>query len=119
MNPIHNDLADGGVDFDTLSTRSCVIHDCRFSPSNCNFQLSETAELCSFLSVAFHPDRGDAVITLHVLPVSAVSEAVVTGVLDASVSLRDILSRLSSLADSLTGTAAVVAGISLLIPPAE
>ena len=32
IRPVHTELSDSGIDFGRLTARSCIIHDCRFSP---------------------------------------------------------------------------------------
>lgn len=82
--PVHTDLKDGGVSFGALLPFSCVIHDCCFSPANLNIMMDDTQAVAVFVSVAFHPSRGDAVVTQHVLPTTDAAEAAMVEMLDAS-----------------------------------
>ncbi len=91
--PVHTELDDAGVLFGAIKPLSCVIHDCRFSPANCNIQLGDAGEagIAWFLSVCVHPVRGDAVIVQHVLPVTDAAQARLQAHLDTSVCFDDVL----------------------------
>eukprot|EP01126_Amoeba_proteus_P015264 TRINITY_DN1684_c0_g1_i19.p2 TRINITY_DN1684_c0_g1~~TRINITY_DN1684_c0_g1_i19.p2 ORF type:complete len:113 (-),score=12.66 TRINITY_DN1684_c0_g1_i19:190-528(-) len=51
IRPVHLDLMEGGIAFDCLKPRLCIIHHCAFSPENAQFQLLDD-EISWFFSLA-------------------------------------------------------------------
>jgi len=65
--PVHQNLQDAGLAFDSIGDRTVAIHGEAFSPENAQFQLSDTVPIAHFFSYAYSPD-GRQVLTFHILP---------------------------------------------------
>jgi hypothetical protein len=94
IKPVHLDLKDAGITFESFEPRSVVIHSCCFSPENAQFQLAEQ-ELCSFFSLARDDSTKRAVIVYHVLPASAEKERQLRHVNEKSSTVLDLLTNLA------------------------
>jgi hypothetical protein len=99
IRPVHQDLKDAGISFDSLSLRTVSLHNACFSPENAQFQLIETPEIefASFWALAYHEPSQRAVITFHILPRHNDAEAKLRNVLTSSHTVRNFLHGLYSI----------------------
>jgi len=104
INTCHLDITDGGITFDKLDERQVVIHNCAFSPANAQFQLMDDVDFCSFFSLAVTGPQhtfATKIISFHVIPRHDEQEVQLVEVINNSLTLRDLLTGISSVAPKI------------------
>jgi hypothetical protein len=99
VRPVHQDLKDAGISFDSLSLRTVALHNRCFSPENAQFQLVEDPEneIASFWAFAYHEKTHRAVLSFHILPRHYDAEVKLRKVVASADSVRNFLSALHSI----------------------
>jgi hypothetical protein len=96
IQPVHQDLKDAGISFETLSPRTVALHDGCFSPENAQFQLlaETTTEFASFWALAHHVASNRSVITFHILPTQSEAEVKLRNIVTSAERVREFLEAL-------------------------
>lgn len=149
VEPTHEDFGGGPLGpapFDRLSSRTVHYHDLRFSPNNCQLQLSESAtasvrsrrgagggspgnaepdlgrdrgDVATFFSLAIDKDTRQGVLTYHVVPVGDVPADWIRGWIRGRNTLGELLDGLRAHLPAVHGTllGMIEAHHGLLSPP--
>jgi len=99
IKPVHLDLVDGGIPFESTMKRTVVIHHSAFSPENAQFQLDDNVHICSFFSLAIQdqPHMIRKVVCYHILPRYDADEQALTKAISQSTTLGDLVNNLKQI----------------------